>query len=56
MMDTDETQEDGVYCLVLSVINTASDKSADVQVGEAVLEAKRKITAYVKGETVSASK
>ena len=56
MMDSDETQEDGVYCLFLSVINTASDKSADVQVGEAVLEAKRKITAYVKGETVSASK
>ena len=55
MMDTDETPEDGVYCLVLSVINTASDKSADAQVGEAVLEAKKKITAYVKGETVSAS-
>lgn len=56
MMDTDETEEDGVYCLVLSVINTASDKSADAQVGEAVLEAKRKITAFVKGETVSATK
>lgn len=56
MMDTDETQEDGVYCLVLAVINTSSGKSSDAQVGEAVLEAKRKITAYVKGETVSASK
>lgn len=55
MMDSDETKEDGVYCLVLSVINTSSDKSADAQVGEAVLDAKRKITAFVKGEKVSAS-
>lgn len=55
MMDSDETKEDGVYCLVLSVINTASGKSADAQVGEAVLEAKKKITAFVKGEKVSAS-
>ena len=55
MMDSDETAEDGVYCLVLSAINSASDKSADAQVGEAVLEAKKKITAFVKGEKVSAS-
>lgn len=55
MMDSDETQEDGVYCLVLSVINTSSGKSADAQVGEAVLEAKKRITAFVKGEKVSAS-
>ena len=55
MIDSDETKEDGVYCLVLAVINTSSDKSADVQVSEAVLEAKKKITAFVKGETVSAS-
>ncbi|MGN0846773.1 MAG: hypothetical protein ACI4RA_05250 [Kiritimatiellia bacterium] len=55
MMDSDETKEDGVYCLMLSAINTASDKSVDAQVGEAILDAKKKITAYVKGETVSAS-
>ncbi len=55
MIDSDETKEDGVYCLVLSVINTSSDKSADAQVGEAVLDAKKKITAFVKGEKVSAS-
>lgn len=55
MMDADETPEDGVYCLVLSVINASSAKSADAQIGEAVLEAKRKITAFVKGEKVSAS-
>lgn len=55
MMDSDETKEDGVYCLVLAVINTSSGKSADVQVSEAVLGAKKKITAFVKGETVSAS-
>lgn len=56
LMDADETNEDGVYCLVLAAINTSSDKSADVLVSEAVLTAKSKITAYVKGETVSALK
>lgn len=56
MMDADETKEDGVYCLVLAAINTSSDKSTDAQVGEAVLEAKSKITAFVKGEKVSASR
>lgn len=55
MMDADETPEDGVYCLVLSVIDASSAKSADAQIGEAVLEAKKKITAFVKGEKVSAS-
>ena len=55
MMDSDETKEDGVYCLVLAVINTSSASSADAQVGQAVLDAKKKITAFVKGETVSAS-
>ena len=55
MMDSDETKEDGVYCLVLAVINTSSESSADAQVGQAVLDAKKKITAFIKGETVSAS-
>lgn len=56
MVDADETNEDGVYCLVLAAINTASGKSADVQVSEAMLVAKNKITAYIKGEEVSAEK
>ena len=55
LMDCDETQEDGVYCLVLNVINTASGQSVDAQVGAAVLDAKKKMTAFLKGETVSAS-
>ena len=55
MIDTGETEDDGIYCLVLAVIDSAADKPADARVGAAVLEAKRKITAFVKGETVSAS-
>ena len=56
LMDTGETNEDGDYCLVLSEINISSNKSVDVSVSEAVLTAKSKITAYVKGEMFSAEK
>lgn len=55
LMDSDETAEDGVYCLVLSLVNLSSGESSDAQLGEAVLDAKKKITAFVKGEKVSAS-
>lgn len=55
-LDSDETKEDGVYCLVCAVIDGTDGKSADARVGEAVLEAKSKLTAYVHGETVTASR
>ena len=55
LMDSDETTEDGVYCLVLSLINRSSGESPDTQIGKAVLDAKKKITAFVKGENISAS-
>lgn len=55
MIDADQTEDDGVYCLVLAAINTAAAGSADTQVSTAVLEAKKRITAYVHGEKVSAS-
>ena len=32
LMDCDETPEDGVYCLVMAVIKSTPDKSADVLV------------------------
>ena len=56
MISSDETPEDGVYCLSAAAIDTASDKSADALIGVAVLEAKRNLTAYVHGEQVTASK
>ncbi len=55
LMDADETEEDGVYCLVLAAISSADDESADARVGKAVLDAKKKITAFVMGEKVTAS-
>ena len=55
MMDSDETTEDGVYCLVLSLVSHSSGESRnDASIDEAILDAKKRITAYVKGEKVSA--
>ena len=56
LLDSDETPEDGVYCLVAEVIESASDKPENARIGVAVLEAKRKLTAYVYGEKISASR
>lgn len=55
MMDSDETEEDGFYCLMLTEITSSSMTSANEALDVAVLEGKRKITAFVKGETVSAA-
>ena len=55
-LDSDETKEDGVYCIALAPISKAENKSVTQKVGEAELEAKSKLTAYVHGETVSASR
>ncbi len=55
MTDADESTEDGVYCLMLTEIPDLPNKSAEVVLSETILEAKRNMTAYVKGETMSAS-
>ena len=55
-LDSDETKEDGVYCIALAAISDVEGKTAQQKVGEAELEAKRKLTAYVQGETVTASR
>lgn len=55
-LDSDETKEDGVYCIALAAINDVEGKTVQQKVGEAELEAKRKLTAYVQGETVTASR
>lgn len=55
-LDSDETKEDGVYCIAIAAISSADGKSVQQKVGEAELEAKRKLTAYVQGETVTASR
>ena len=54
-LDSDETPEDGVYCLVLAEIED-SEKEVRARVGAAELEAKQVITAFVKGESVTAMK
>ena len=53
-IESDETKEDGVFCLVLASINAATGASPEQQVSVAALEAKRRLTAYVHGEKVSA--
>ena len=55
-LDSDETKEDGVYCIALAAISDAEGKTVQQKVGEAELEAKRKLTAYVHGETITASR
>lgn len=55
-LDSDETKEDGVYCIALAAISDVEGKTVQQKVGEAELEAKRKLTAYVQGETVTASR
>lgn len=55
-LDSDETNEEGVYCIVLAAISAAEGKTVQQKVGEAELEAKRKLTAYVQGETVTSSR
>ena len=55
-LDSDETKEDGVYCIALAAISDAEGKTVQQKVGEAELEAKRKLTAYVQGETITASR
>ena len=53
-IDADETQDDGAYCLVVAEI-AATGASDEARLNTATLEAKKAITAYVKGETVTAS-
>jgi len=55
-IDADETPEDGVYCLVMAQIQASDSDGADARIGKAQLEAKRKLTAFVHGETVIASR
>ena len=55
-LDSDETKEDGVFCIALAAISDVEGKTVQQKVGEAELEAKRKLTAYVQGETVTASR
>ncbi len=55
MTDSDESEEDGVYCLMLTEIPDLPNKSAEVVLNETILEVKKNMTAYVKGETMSAS-
>lgn len=54
VMDSDETKEDGLYCLVMAAID--SSKEAGAALGEAQLTATRKLTAFVQGEKVTASR
>lgn len=55
-LDSDETKEDGVYCMSIAPISASEGKTTLERVGEAELEAKRKLTAYVHGETMTASR
>ena len=55
-LDSDETKEDGVYCIALAAISDVEGKTVQQKVAEAELEAKRKLTAYLQGETVTASR
>ena len=53
MIDSGETTDDGFYCLVLVAVSKL-EKMTDIEKqGEACLEAKRKIAAYIHGETMS---
>lgn len=56
LLDSDETDEDGIYCIALAEISQSEGKSVRARVGEAELEAKRKLTAFVHGETMTASR
>ena len=56
MMESDETPEDGVYCLVMAAIDESADKPAAAALGAAQMTAMRKLTAFVHGEKVSASR
>ena len=55
-VDSGETPEDGIYCIAIAEIEASEKKSVEVRVEEATLEAKRQLTAYAHGETMSASR
>ncbi|MCQ2403433.1 MAG: LPP20 family lipoprotein [Lentisphaeria bacterium] len=52
-LEDGETPEDGVFCLVLETISRVEEKNMAVRIRQAELEARRKMVAYVHGETLS---
>lgn len=55
-IDSGETPEDGIYCIAIAEVAPTGKGTAETRIEEAVLEAKRSLTAYVHGETMSASR
>lgn len=56
-LDSDETDEDGIYCISLAKIDEPDEgQTIEQAIGEAELKAKRNLTAYVHGETMTADR
>jgi hypothetical protein len=53
-LETDETQEDGLFCLATAAIDAKDGESSSVAIGKAELEAKRLLTAFIHGENMTA--
>lgn len=53
---TGETEEDGLYCLVVEKIKESGGDSAAAQIETSQLEAKRRMTAYMHGESMTAER
>lgn len=54
-LDSDETEEDGIYCISIAEI-LMEGKTDEQAIGEAELEAKQNLTEYIHGSSVSASR
>ena len=53
-LETDETPEDGLFCLAMAAINAKDGESTSDAIGKAQLEAKRLLTAFIHGENMTA--
>jgi len=56
LFESDQSETDGFYCLVLVEINMSEKHTKDEREGAARLEAQRKMSAYINGETMSAER
>jgi len=56
LLESDQSEADGFYCLVLVEISMSDKQTKDEREGAARLEAQRKISAYINGESMSAER
>lgn len=55
-MLADENDEDGLYCLIMEKVVSSDDEPTETDLAEAELKAKRRLTAYIHGESISAER